>query len=154
MLHITDESCIIRKGTHLAHISSVSSVNSVQGDNLVRNEKLNAQDILGRCSNDLSDQQRGVVQTLLKNYSHLFAKDNTDLGSTNVVEHDIDVGNTRPIKEPLQRLPFHMTETVDKHVEELLRNGIIEPSSSPWEADVVRVRKKDGSTRFCVDYKN
>ena len=155
MLNITDEPCIIRKGTHLAHISSVLSVNSVQGDNLARNEKLNAQleDLLGRCSNDLSEQQRGVVEKLLKSYSHLFAKDNSDLGSTNVVEHEINVGNARPIKEPLRRLPFHATETVDKHVEEMLRDGIIEPSSSPWGAGVVLVRKKDGSTRFCVDYR-
>ena len=54
MLNITGEPCIIRKCTHLAHISFVPSVNSVQGDNLARNEKLNAQskDPLGCCSND------------------------------------------------------------------------------------------------------
>ena len=50
MMNITDEPCIIRKGTCLAHISSVSSVNSAQDDNLARNEKLNAQleDLLSR----------------------------------------------------------------------------------------------------------
>ena len=102
MLNITVEPCIIRKGTYLTHLTSVSSVNSVQGDNLAIKEKLNAQleDLQGRCNKHLSEHQGLVVQTLLKYYSHLFAKDNYDLGSTDVVEHKINVGNTRPIKEP------------------------------------------------------
>lgn len=83
----------------------------------------------------------------------MFAKDNSELGSTNVVEHEINVGNAKPIKEPLRRLPYHSADTVDEHVQEMLRDGIIEPSSSPWAAGVVLVRTKDGSTRFCVDYR-
>ena len=127
--------CVIRDGTYLAHFTSLSSVNRVQGENLVRTEKLSAQfeDLIG---NDLAEQQSGVVQTLLISYSHLFAKSNSDLGSTNVVEREINVGNARTIKEPLRRLPFHATEIVDNHVEEMLRDGKIEPSSSPWGAGI------------------
>lgn len=109
--------------------------------------------LLGRCSEDLSDQQKEAVWSLLREYDHLFAKDNFELGSTNVVEHEINVGNAKPIKKPLRRLPYHSADTVDEHVQEMLRDGIIEPSSSPWAAGVVLVRKKDGSTRFCVDYR-
>jgi hypothetical protein len=83
------------------------------------------------------------VKALLQSYSNLFAKDNSELGSTYVVEHEINVGIARSIKEPLRRLPFHATETVDKHVEEMLRDGIIEPSSCPWGAGIVLVCKKD-----------
>ena len=43
-----------------------------------------------------------------------------------MVEHEIKVGNARPIKEPFRRLLFHATETVDKHVEEMPRDSIIE----------------------------
>lgn len=91
------------------------------------------------------------MQTLLKSYNNLFAKDNSDIRSINVVEHELNVGNAIPIKEPLRCLPFHATETVDKHVEDMLRDGMIEPSTRPWGAEIVLVRKKDGSTRFCVD---
>ena len=46
-----------------------------------------------------------------------------------------------------------MRAKVEKLVEELPGNGIIEHSSSPWASPIVLVAKQDGSTRFCVDYR-
>lgn len=59
--------------------------------------------------------------------------------------------NARSIKDLLHPLQSHATETIDKHVEEMLRDGIIEPFTSPCGAGIVLVRKKNGSTRFWVD---
>ena len=44
-------------------------------------------------------------------------------------------------------------DAIDEHVEEMKAYGIIEPAASPWASNVVLVRKKDNSLRFCIDYR-
>jgi hypothetical protein len=47
-----------------------------------------------------------------------------------------------------------MREKVDKHIDEILKMKVIEPADGPWSSGIVLVKKKDGSTRFCVDYRH
>ena len=70
-----------------------------------------------------------------------------------MVKHHIETGETTPIKQPWRRVPVHMPGGVDQHVEDMLKKNVVEPSSSPWSSGVVLVKKKDNSTRFCVDYR-
>ncbi|UYV83713.1 K02A2.6-like [Cordylochernes scorpioides] len=58
-----------------------------------------------------------------------------------------------PVKQLPRRLPMTRRDEVAKLIEEMAEQDVIEPSSSPWASPVVLVKKKDGSTRFCVDYR-
>ena len=86
-------------------------------------------------------------------YEAVFALTDKDPGRTEVVLHEIDTGDARPIKQRFSRLPHYAVKKADSQVEEMLQRGIIEPSNSPWAAVVVLVKKKDNTFRFCVVYR-
>ena len=50
-------------------------------------------------------------------------------------------------------MPFMVREEIARQLRNMQRDGVIQPSNSPWSSPVVMVRKKDGSHRFCVDYR-
>ncbi|GBM43855.1 Retrovirus-related Pol polyprotein from transposon 297 [Araneus ventricosus] len=68
-------------------------------------------------------------------------------------QHRINTGNHPPIQQYRKRSPLAKKEEAERIVKEMVDNGIIEESSGPWASPIVLVKKKDGSTRFCVDYK-
>ena len=74
------------------------------------------------------------------------------VGRTDTVQHHINTGEHAPVKQPPRRIPFYMRATVEKLVEEMLGNGIIEYLLSLWASPIVLDAKQDGSTCFCVDY--
>jgi len=102
---------------------------------------------------ELNDQQREAATRLLYDYEDVFSKNEYDIGRTPLVECHIDTGESRPIRQPLRRQPLKHMDVIDEHVNEMLRHGVIEPAASPWASNVVIVSKKDGSLRFCVDYR-
>ncbi|UYV72261.1 hypothetical protein LAZ67_9002385 [Cordylochernes scorpioides] len=90
---------------------------------------------------------------LLYQEENVFAISPNDVGRTNVTQHRIDTGGASPVKQLPRRLSMTRRNEVDKLIEELTEQDVIERSSSPWASPVVLVKKKDGSTRFCVDYR-
>ena len=100
----------------------------------------------------LDAPQKQALNILLCKYPGIFAQHEGDVGFTTVVELDIDTGDSRPIRQPPRRKPPHTRQVEEEHVADMLENGIISPSDSPWSSPVVLVKKKDGSTRFCVDF--
>ena len=104
-------------------------------------------------SSDLKATESAALNDLLLSYRDIFASSSLDLGHTSVIEHRIDTGDARPIKQAPYRVSHTQRSEIDKHVSNMLKQDIIKVSSSPWSSPVVLVRKKDGSTRFCVDYR-
>ena len=89
-----------------------------------------------------------ILSSLLEQYKCLFRK---SPGSTTLAEHFIPTTGT-PVKVPPRRIPANYCQDVERQIQTLLKDGIIEESSSPWLAPAVFVCKKTGDIRICVDY--
>ena len=70
------------------------------------------------------------------------------------IELNIQLFDDKPIFHSPRRLPFAERDIVNTQVDEWLKDGIIEPCSSPYASQVVVVRKKDGKHRVCIDYRS
>ena len=93
------------------------------------------------------------LRTFLANSHDVFSLEEGERGETPLVTMGIDTGDTPSKKQPPRRMPFMVREEVAKQLKSMQRDGVIQPSNSPWSSPVVMVRKKDGSHRFCVDYR-
>ena len=90
---------------------------------------------------------------LLLEYQDIFSLEPHEIGCTDVTEHDIELLDHEPFKERFCRIAPPLVEEVRQHIQEMLDGGAIRPSQSPWCNAVVLVRKKDGSLRFCIDFR-
>ena len=72
---------------------------------------------------------------------------------TNLIEHDVDVGDSAPIKQHPYRVSPMKKELLDKEVQYMLKNDIIEESQSNWSSPCILVPKHDGGFRFCTDFR-
>ena len=112
------------------------------------------QNMLNLTSEGLDSVQRGQLANTLLQFVDLFPVPGSALtGHTDAVEHIIDTGATTPIRCAPRRMSPQKIKKEEACVTEMLTGGQIEPSDSPWSAPVVLVMKKDGGTRFCVDYR-
>ena len=90
---------------------------------------------------------------LLMEYHDVFALDPNELGCSSKIKHEIKLVDDEPFKERFRRIPQPMVEEVRTVLKDMLDSGAISPSQSPWCNAVVLVRKKDGSLRFCIDFR-
>ncbi|MEW8548463.1 MAG: reverse transcriptase domain-containing protein, partial [Candidatus Thiodiazotropha sp.] len=99
------------------------------------------------------DEHRSLITQLLNSNLDLLAKNDSDLSQTDTVTMKIETGDHPPIKLRPYRTPLNTRKIIDKAVDEMLAADIIERSRSSWSFPVIIVEKKDGSSRFCVDYR-
>ena len=103
-------------------------------------------------SNLVSVEQKERLEQLLRQYDIAFGEP-TGLGRTDLVYHTINTADSKPFKIPYRRLPLKKKLMAEKEIADQLRLGVIVPSTSPWSSPVQMVTKKDGTIRFCIDYR-
>ncbi|CAF3794553.1 unnamed protein product [Rotaria sordida] len=99
---------------------------------------------------DITLSQAEQLKSVLAKYHKCF---DDKQGCTSLVQHHIDTGNTKPIKLRPYRVSPHRKEIISNEIIKMLNAGIIEPCSGPYAAPITLQPKKDGSLRFCIDYR-
>ena len=95
------------------------------------------------------------MRSLLAEYHDLFSLENNEIGHTKAAEHVIKLKDpdTAPFKERFRRILPPQVDEVREHLKLMLDAGAIQLSNSPWCNAVVLVWKRDGSLRFCIDFR-
>ena len=161
MLNTTNGPIQVQKGTTIGALEECkripysvnkSSVCSLTSNNTNYSE-INLIDV-GVQTDKLNESELNQLKILLNRYRQVFANDDSVPGRTSLVEHHIDLKEgVRPFKLPARRFPMHLQNEADKEVQKMLDNGIVEQSNSEFSSPPVFVRKKDGTVRFCIDYR-
>ena len=91
---------------------------------------------------------------VLAKYRGAVALPGEPLGFSKVCEMKLELNpGTRPIALKPYRIPYSKEKILEAEISRLLAEGIIKPTVSPWSAPIVLVKKSDGSSRLCVDYR-
>ena len=109
-------------------------------------------ELLAQATGKLSADESSQLARLLAKHVGLFAKLPTNLGRTSIVQHVIDTGDAKPIKQAPRHPPHAFAGEEEKILQQQLDLGVIRESTSLWSSPLVYVRKQDGSTRPCVNY--
>ena len=90
----------------------------------------------------LTPHQKQEASGLPDKWNHIFSTGPTDLGFTDLVEHEINLSDNTPFKDPYRRIPPAIFEEVHQHIKEMLDAGAIRESQSPFSSNIVLVHKK------------
>ncbi len=145
-----DQVLVVSLPPDVAEIRSVAATVQIpvpQGV-LTMEEQLNVLELPG-----LSEKEASQVRALLHRYQSVFSAHEGDLGCTGLLAHDIPLMDDVPVRQRYRRIPPSEYEVVKAHINQLLEARVIRESCSPYASPIVLVKKKDGTLRMCVDYR-
>jgi len=163
IINYTDRPCQVKEGTGVGQARPVvlaeptGAVQDSPREQVSRNQMWPKEDylkeVVDSLPGELTQEQHKTAKNLVYANQDIFSRAEFDIGRTHLVQHRIDTGDNRPIKQQLRRHPLAHLPIIDQHVEDMLKNDVVEPAASPWSSNVVLVRKQDGGLRFCIDYR-
>lgn len=101
---------------------------------------------------EVSEEEKLLLYEFLHQHRDAFSL-HGELGKYEDSLFNIDTGNAAPIRCMPRTVPHHKKVEIDRQLDDMLQRGLIEPSDSPWASPVLLVKKKDGTMRFCIDYR-
>ena len=102
---------------------------------------------------NLNKKQTLQLNNLLESFNDIFSENEYDIGHCTVLKHNIDVGQEKPFKSKQYPFPHAIRDEIKTKINELLRQGIVQPSKSPWSNPIFFIRKKCGGLRLVVDFR-
>ena len=101
----------------------------------------------------LPQEEKQKLISLITKFSDVFASNPRKPSLVKTMEHRIITGDAQPVRQKPRRIPQAWNSEVNDQIQEMLENDIIRPSSSPWNAPIILVKKKDNSMRFVCDFR-
>ena len=109
--------------------------------------------VLRGTKGQLSEGDHLPLEKIMFEYHDVFSLEEDERGETDMIEFEINTGDELPRKQAARRIPYAARQEVAEQLERMQKIGVIKPSKSPWSSPVVLVRKRDGTLRFCIDYR-
>ena len=170
VVNCTDHPIVLKRQTLLGQLQLIRSVMPISPSTLAEwpmpqsrdTTKVNAVSTSTSCQDkwmppvDLSHlppPQRAEVETMLREESAAFARDGEDLGRIKHLQMTIQLKDQQPVQNTYTSIPRPLYQEVKTYLSDLITRGWITKSHSPYSSPVVCVRKKDGTLRLCVDYR-
>ena len=164
VLNVSDKYRLLKKGMSIAQAYpfdevvkdasvGVSNVNLDEGkvEESLLPDHLKA--MFESSKSGLDPVQSALLKDVLVEFQDVFALNEFDLGSFTDIEHEIDTGTALPNKERMRRTPACFANEEEAHLQKMISAGVIQPSASDWASAPVLIRKRDGTVRWCIDYR-
>jgi hypothetical protein len=128
-----------------------SSSGQPEGPDVLRLSRDIAIDLSGTIP--LTTAEREKLKTMLTRNIAVFADNPKRTSTTTLAQHRIDTGTHPPVYVPPYRTSPAQRLVIVEQAQDMLENGVIRPSNSPYSSPVLLVKKSDGKDRFCVDFR-
>ena len=156
----TKQDIVLKKGTSLGQVSNVSSAFTLP----IKLKTVEVNQIGVEVEDDddkpmefdlahLEGEQKAIVEELLAKKEKVFSKQKNDIGHVKDFKLDINLTDQIPVAEAYRKIPRNLYAEVKNYISDLLANGWIRQSYSPYASPMVCVRKKDGGLRLCIDFR-